>query len=122
MLPSLVADMDIAVSVIRFLRDEGVDVVSAREENWYNYEGRDILREAHDMGRFVLTHDSDYGELAIHQGQTTPGIIYLRSGSCVPGEVIADLQDLLNAEINWTRRQIIVCEPDKPPRIRLLAV
>ena len=38
MLPPLVADLDIAVTVIRFLRDEGVDVVSVREENWYNYE------------------------------------------------------------------------------------
>ena len=122
MLPPLVADMDIAVTVIRFLRDEGVDVVSAREENWYNYEDRDILREAHEMNRFVLTHDSDYGELVIHQGETTRGIIYIRAGSRQSEEVIAGLQNLLNAEIDWTQRQIIVCEPDKPPRIRSLAV
>ena len=120
MLPSLVADMDIAVSVIRFLRDEGVDVVSAREENWYNYEGRDILREAHEMNRFVLTHDSDYGELVIHQGETTRGIIYIRAGSRQSEEVIAGLRNLLDAEIDWTRRQIVVCEPDKPPRMRLI--
>ena len=122
MLPPLVADMDIAVTVIRFLRDEGVDVVSAREEGWSGYEDRDILREAHEMNRFVLTHDSDYGELVIHQGETTCGIIYIRAGSRQSEEVIAGLQNLRNAEIDWTQRQIIVCEPDKPPRIRSLAV
>ena len=120
MLPPIVADLDIAVAVIRFLRDEGVDVVSVREENWYNYEDRDILREAHEMNRFVFTHDSDFSELAVHQGQIITGIIHLRSGSCPSAEVMADLEILLNAEIDWTRRQIVVCEPDKPPRIRLI--
>ena len=114
--------MDIAVTVIRFLRDEGVDVVSAREENWYNYEDRDILRKAYEMNRFVLTHDSDFSELAVHQGQIITGIIHLRSGSCPSADVIADLQNLLNAEIDWTRRQIVVCEPDNPPRIRLIGI
>ena len=120
MLPSLVADMDIAVTVIRFLRERGVDVVSAREEGWSGYEDRDILREAHEMNRFVLTHDSDYGELVIHQGATTRGIIYMRAGSSESKAVIAGLQNLLNEEIDWTRRQIVVCEPDKPLRIRFI--
>ena len=122
MLPSLVADVNIAPTVIQFLRECGVDVVSAREEGWSRYEDRDILREAYEMDRFVLTHDSDYGELAVFQNQAILGIIYLRPGGRPPVEVIADLQNLLNAEIDWTQRQIIVCEPDKPPRIRSLAV
>ena len=120
MLPSLVADMDIAVTVIRFLREKGVDVVSAREEGWGRYEDRDILLKAHEMNRFVLTHDSDYGELVIHQGETTCGIIYMRAGSLESKAVIASLQNLFNAEVDWTRRQIVVCEPDKPPRMRLI--
>ena len=122
MLPPRVADLDIAVAVIRFLQDEGVDVVAVREENWYDYEERDILREAHEMNRFVLTHDSDYGELVIHQGETTRGIIYMRAGSRESKAVIASLQNLFNAEVDWTRRQIVVCEPDKPPRIRLIDI
>jgi len=34
MLPPLVADMDIASPVVHFLRVQGVDVLSAREERW----------------------------------------------------------------------------------------
>ncbi len=69
MLPSLVADVNIAPTVIQFLRECGIDVVSAREEGWSRYEDRDILREAHEMGRFVLTHDSDFSKLAVIQNQ-----------------------------------------------------
>lgn len=79
MLPPLVADINIAVSVIQFLRAQGVDVVAGREEAWYGHEDRDLLREAHSMNRFVLTHDSDFGTLAVHEGQTITGI-----SICVP--------------------------------------
>ena len=120
MLPPLVADINIAPTVIQFLRERGVDVVSAREVGWSRYEDSDILREAYEMGRFVLTHDADFGELAVFQNQAIRGIIYLRPGGRPPAEVIADLENLLKAEMDWTRRQIVVCEPDKPPRIRLI--
>ncbi len=120
MLPSLVADMDIAVTVIRFLREGGVDVVSAREEGWFRYEDREVLRAAHEMGRVVLTHDADFSELAVFQNQAIRGIIFIRPGGRPPAGVIAVLQDLINEEIDWTQRQIVACEPDKPPRIRLI--
>ena len=121
MLPPLVADINIAVSVIQFLRAQGVDVVAGREENWNRYEDRDILREAHAMNRFVLTHDSDFGTLAVHEGQAITGIIHLRPGNRSAAEVTADLQVLLNTEIDWTPPLIVVCESGKPPRLRRLA-
>ena len=120
MLPPLVADIDIAVSVIQFLRAQGVDVVAGREEGWNRYEDRDILREAYAMNRFVLTHDSDFGTLAVHEGQTITGIIHLRPGNRSSSEVIADLQVLLNTGIDWTPPLIVVCESGKPPRLRRL--
>ena len=122
MLPPLVADMNIGVAIIQFLRAQGIDVVSAFEENWHQYEDRDILRKAHEMNRFVLTHDSDFGTLAVSEEQRITGIIHLRPG---PGnlpvkKVIADLQDLLNTEIDWTPPLIVVCRSGKPPRLRRL--
>ena len=121
MLPPLVADINITVSVIQFLRAQGVDVVAGREESWNRYEDRDILREARTRNRFVLTHDSDFGMLAVHEGQTITGIIHLRPGNRSSAEVIADLQVLLNTEIDWTPPLIVVCESGKPPRLRRLA-
>lgn len=121
MLPPLVADINIAVSVIQFLRAQGVDVVAGREEGWYTYEDQDILREACAMNRFVLTHDSDFGTLAVHEGQAITGIIHLRPGNRRSAEVITDLQVLLNTEIDWTPPLIVVCESGKPLRLRHLA-
>ena len=66
MLPPFLADMNIAVPVVRFLRSQGVDIRSAREEGWGALTDSQILAQAHAMGRFVLTHDSDFGTLAVH--------------------------------------------------------
>ena len=61
MLPPLVADMDIGVPVVHVLRAQGVDVISAREEDWGALTDREIVARAHAMSRFVLTHDADCG-------------------------------------------------------------
>ena len=101
MLPLLVADMDIAAPVVHFLRDQGVDIVSAREEGWGGLTDSQILARAHAMGRFVLTHDSDFGTLAVHRSESFTGILYLRPGGRPPSEVIVDVQALMEAEIDW---------------------
>ena len=100
MLPSLVADMNIAVPVITFLRARGVDVVSAREEEWGDFTDSEILAHAHAQLRFVMTHDSDFGTLAVHRGEPITGILYLRPGGRPPAEVIVDIEALLDAEID----------------------
>jgi len=101
MLPPLVADMDIAVPVVHFLRRHGVDALSAREEGWGVLTDSQILARAHAMGRVVLTHDADFGTLAMHRGEPLTGIVYLRPGGRPPAQVMADLQALLEAEIDW---------------------
>jgi predicted nuclease of predicted toxin-antitoxin system len=114
--------MNISDVVIEFLREQGVDVVAGREENWHRYQDHVILRKAHEMNRFVLTHDSDFSTLAVLENQSITGIIHLRPGSGnLPREkVIADLQVLLNAKIDWTPPLIVVCQSGKPPRLRRL--
>ena len=108
MLPPLLADMNIAVPVVRFLRIQGVDIRSSREEGRGALTDSQILAQAHAMGRFVLTHDSDFGTLAVHRGEPITGILYLRPGGRPPHQVIPDLQALLEAEIDWTPPVIAV--------------
>ena len=108
MLPPLVADANIAVAIVRFLRLQGVDVVSVREEGRQHHEDEDILANAHAMRRFVLTHDSDFGRLAIHLKHPITGIIHLRPGGRPSAEVIADLQELLKMQVDWTPPLIAV--------------
>jgi predicted nuclease of predicted toxin-antitoxin system len=101
-LPALVADMNIAAPVIPFLRVRGVDVVSAREEDWGDLTDSELLARAHGQSRFVMTHDADFGALAVHRGEPLTGILYLRPGGRPPAEVIIDIAALLDAEIDWT--------------------
>ena len=108
MLPPLVADMDIAVPVVHFLRRQGVDVLSAREEGWGDLTDSQILARAHAMTRFVLTHDADFGTLAVHRGEAITGIVYLRPGGRPPAAVMTDVQALMEAEIDWTPPVIAV--------------
>lgn len=108
MLPPLVADMNITAPVIQFLRSQEVDVVSAFEEGWNLYKDKDILANAHLMDRFVLTHDSDFGHLAVHLKRPITGIILLRPGGRTPDEVISDLQNLLKMPVDWTPPLIAV--------------
>ncbi|ETX03618.1 hypothetical protein [Candidatus Entotheonella palauensis] len=49
-----------------------------------------------------MTHDSDFGTLAVHRGEPLTGILYLRPGGRPPAEVIIDIEALLDAEIDWT--------------------
>jgi len=108
MLPPLVADANIAYAVVEFLRSQNIDVLYVREEGWQFYADRDILANAHAMRRFVLTHDSDFGTLAIHRNQAITGIIHLRQGERTSAEVIEDLQDLLKMQVDWTPPMIAV--------------
>lgn len=108
MLPPLVADANIALSVVRFLRAQGIDVLYTREEGWQHYEDKEILSNAYAMHRFVLTHDSDFGHLAVYLKQPTTGIIHLQPGERPSSEVITDLQDLLKMEVDWTPPLIAV--------------
>lgn len=108
MLPPLLADMNIAVPAIEYLRRRGVDVVSAREEGWHTWSDSELMFRASQEQRFVLTQDSDFGRLAIHRGEAYHGILYLRPGGRPPSAVIADLQELLSAEVIWPTQAIVV--------------
>ena len=119
MLPPLVADMNITIPVVQFLRSQGVDVVSAFEEGWYLYKDENILANANMMDRFILTHDSDFGHLAVHLKRPITGIILLRPGRHTPDEVISDLQDLLKMQVDWTPPLIAVYQSGRL-RIRRL--
>ena len=71
------------------------------------------------MRHFVLTHDPDFGTLAIHRNQAITGIIHLRQGKRTSAEVIEYLQDLLKMQVDWTPPMIAVYQSGRL-RIRRL--
>ncbi|GJQ36778.1 MAG: hypothetical protein JETCAE01_27880 [Anaerolineaceae bacterium] len=75
----LLADENVHPEVIDFLRKAGLDVVSVSEQGQYGMPDSQVLQQATEAGRVVLTHDSDFGGLAL-MGAQFIGIIYIRPG------------------------------------------
>lgn len=80
----LLADENVNPEVIEFLRKTGLDVESVSEQGKFGLSDTEVLRQATESGRAVLTHDSDFGGLAL-MGAQFIGIIYIR-----PGHIHAD--------------------------------
>ena len=80
----LLADENVHPDVIEFLREAGLDVESVSEQGQFGLPDTQALQQATEEGRAVLTHDSDFGGLAL-MGAEFIGIIYIR-----PGHIHAD--------------------------------
>jgi predicted nuclease of predicted toxin-antitoxin system len=52
--------------------------------------------------RVVLTHDADFGRLAIADGRPCHGILFLRPGDGTPEQVIRSLEPLLRRRVDWS--------------------
>ena len=75
----LLADENVHPEVIDFLRKAGLDVASVSEQGQFGLPDSQVLQQATEAGRVVLTHDSDFGGLAL-MGAQFIGIIYVRPG------------------------------------------
>ena len=80
----ILADENVHPEVIEFLRKTGLDVDSIAEQGNFGLSDAEVLQQATEAERVVLTHDSDFGGLAL-MGTEFIGIVYLR-----PGHIRAD--------------------------------
>ena len=81
---ALLADENVHPDVIVFLREAGLNVDSISEQGKFGLPDTNVLPQATESNRVVLTHDSDFGGMAVFGAKFT-GIIYLR-----PGHIRAD--------------------------------
>jgi predicted nuclease of predicted toxin-antitoxin system len=104
----LLADENIHPEVISYLRSTGLDVRDIREAGLAGAPDVQILRRALEEGRVVLTHDSDFGALAVAAGETIVGIIYLRPGHILPEFTSATLAALFDLDMDLVAPFILV--------------
>lgn len=83
-------------------------MASVVEEGLSGESDTTILQFAQQAGRVVLTHDSDFGALALARRQSFVGILYLRPGHIQPEFTLATLEALQRQEINVTPSFIVV--------------
>ncbi len=53
-------DENIAISVVKHLRNKGHDVKDVKEESLYGSPDKDIFELAKKENRIILTHDKDF--------------------------------------------------------------
>jgi predicted nuclease of predicted toxin-antitoxin system len=87
-------DENIHPQVLISLRNDGFDVLDVKESRLTGSSDLVILRRACAEGRVVLTHDSDFGQLAVAALEPMVGIVYLRPGHFDPGFTLDTLGTL----------------------------
>ncbi len=105
---ALVADENIHPTVVEHLRDEGMDVLDVKENGLVGMPDIELIRLARSQDRVILTHDRDFGRLAIAMMEPMVGIIYLRPGHIDPGFTNDSIRALLQESLDVTVPFIIV--------------
>ena len=103
-------DENIGSDVVAHLRGRGLDVLDVREQGWYGRSDEELLEEAHRQGRVVLTHDGDFGTLALLGGRAAVGIIRVRPGHIQAHETIRVLNRLLDLDLAPSPAFLIVVQ------------
>jgi predicted nuclease of predicted toxin-antitoxin system len=112
----LLTDENISPKVVTFLRQSGFDVIDAKEQQWFGTSDEDLLKIAYREQRFILTHDADFGTLAINGGKPTYGILYLRLKNPQPSNIIRVCKQVFQLAVDVFPGSILVIEET---RIRL---
>ena len=105
----LLADENILPDVIAFLRKIGLDVKSVAEQGLFGLPDTEVLKQALESSRVVLTHDSDFGGMAVF-GAKFIGIIYLRPGHIQAEFTVKTLEAIRDNAPDVTPPFILVAE------------
>lgn len=105
------ADQGVYAVTLRLLQQENHDVVTAAELDMSESEDIELLQQAHQDDRLMLTRDRDYGRLVFHQAAPACGVIYLRitprSLAAVHMELLSVLDQYREKDL---RRSFVVVE------------
>jgi len=99
---AFLADQNIHPEVVAFLAGRSIAITTASSAGLATAPDSAILRRAFYDGRVVLTHDSDFGKLAIAANEPIHGIVYLRPGHIAPGLTIETLLAIFEANLDLT--------------------
>jgi predicted nuclease of predicted toxin-antitoxin system len=104
----LLTDESLEVDVVRWLRQSAFDVYDVCEQGLQGSADRHLLQLAVATNRVVVTHDADFGTLAILQGEPVIGVVYLRPGHIDAQFTIDTMQAVLNMDPDLSPPFILV--------------
>ena len=102
----VLTDENVSPKVVAFLNNHGLNVLDTKEQGWQGKRDDELLEIAYQKKRWVLTHDSDFGMLAIHEGKPYLGIIFLRVRNLKSHNVIRVCNQLLHHDVDLSPQAI----------------
>lgn len=106
----LLTDENVHPDVVRFLEQEGFDGLDVKRSGLVGSTDLALLQRAADEERTVVTHDHDFGTLAIAAQQPFYGILYLRPGHLDPAFTVASLRAVFSADLSPRPPFVLVAE------------
>lgn len=110
-------DENISPPLVIFLREQGHDVLDVKEKGWHGKDDGFLLRKAAKARRFIVSHDRDFGRLAINQRQPCYGLIYLRLRDQRSSNVVRVMREFLDKDLDIQPGTLIVVR-ESQARIR----
>lgn len=107
---SLLADENINLEIVSFLRKEGFDVFSILEDKGFGRSDIDLLNQAFSNNQVVITQDSDFGTLVFRDKVDFIGIVYLRPCHFTSEFHISTFKTILSGDLNLSPPFIVVAE------------
>lgn len=106
----ILTDENVSQRVVAFLRNHRLDVLDTKEQGWHGKSDDELLEIAYQEKCWVLTHDADFGTLAIHEGKPYFGIIFLRVKNLQSHNVIRVCNQLLHHDVDLSPHALVVVE------------
>jgi len=106
----LLTDENVDPDVVAGLRGLGFDVLDVVQGGRQGASDVDLLRWATSQGRIVVSHDADFGTLAILQHEPLVGLVFLRPGHIDPQFTMATIRAVLNADPDVTPPFVLVAK------------
>jgi predicted nuclease of predicted toxin-antitoxin system len=107
---AFLTDVNLHPDLVAALRRLGFDILDVKESGLAGSSDLAILRLAYSQERVVLTHDSDFGQLAVAALEPILGIVYLRPGHFDPSFTLATLETLFEEVEDLAPPFILVAE------------
>lgn len=95
----LLTDENIALTVLKILRQQGRDVKDVKEESLQGSTDRVLIEIAKRDDRVIVTHDKDFGNLFHQPAIEHQGVVILRLKSHQPLHVAKVLENFLSSTI-----------------------
>lgn len=110
----LLIDHDVYRITTDFLRQNGHDVVTAKELELHTASDEELLKKAKAMDRVFITRDKDYGMLVFLKKELCSGVVCLKITPSTVDEVHSTLcKILVKYEEQELKRSFFMVEPHR---------